>query len=261
MSFVAPGLCHVLGPVDAPLLSLKIHEVFERSESCCKVFLVEPARSWTYGEIGELSRRFAGNLLSLGFKRGDRLGVWLPSRVEYVIALVGCSFAGVVLTTMNPAYRASELHHAATLVGIRGLVLQTKVKSSDYLEILTEAGNIPSLDFVFVVDKNAQGCVPFQRLLEPVNFKPEPFGSCHDAANIQFTSGTTGSPKGAVLSHHNIVNNADSFARRLMMTESDVVVIPLPLYHCFGLNLGVVATISRGMVFLSVCFDAFHVFC
>jgi fatty-acyl-CoA synthase len=173
VTFVAPGLSHVLGPVDAPLLNLKIHELFgilfvffffflsfflpfflqERSESCCKVFVVDNnKRSFTFAEIGEMSRRFASNITKLGFTRGDRLGVWLPNRFEYVVALIGCSYAGIVLTTMNPAYRASELHHAASLVGIRGLVLQPKVKSSDYLAILKDAGNIPSLDFVFVCD-------------------------------------------------------------------------------------------------------------
>ncbi len=156
--------------------------------------------------------------------------------------------AGVIMTTMNPAYRASELQHAANLVGIKGIVLQPQIKSSNYHQILKEAGNIPSLDFVFEVgDQHAQpGCVAFNDLLKKADFDASSErSSCHEPANIQFTSGTTGSPKGSVLSHFNIVNNADSFARRLLLTESDVLVIPLPLYHCFGLNLGVVSVISR----------------
>ncbi len=170
--------------------------------------------------------------------------------------------AGVVLTTMNPAYRASELHHAATLIGIKGLVMQARVKSSDYHAILKEAGNIHSLDWVIEVGESVRPTsVPFNDLLvAPPGgyFVIDESASCRDAANIQFTSGTTGSPKGAVLSHYNIVNNAMSFGRRLMISDRDVLVIPLPLYHCFGLNLGVVTTICcRATIVLpSESFDA-----
>jgi acyl-CoA synthetase (AMP-forming)/AMP-acid ligase II len=109
LSFVTPGLSHVRGMEDSPLLNMTIHELFERAEDCCKVFLITPDRNLTYDRVGVFARSLAASLLELGFKQGDRLGVWLPSRWEFVVCLIACSYIGVVLTTMNPAYRASGL--------------------------------------------------------------------------------------------------------------------------------------------------------
>ena len=203
----------------------------------------------SFNEVHRRANALANALLDLGLKDGERVGVWLPNRWEWVVTQFACAKAGFILVNVNPAYRSSELHYAAKLVGLRALIMQASLKTSDYHKILSEAGNIPSLLHVIEVGYDVhEKCISFNKLIfegsshSDSQLKSKKI-SCYDAVNIQFTSGTTGHPKGTVLSHHNILNNGYHFGVRLGMKDSDKVLLPVPLYHCFGCVCGVLAAL------------------
>lgn len=218
--------------------------------------------SFTYGETWSLVCDFANGLSILGLKEGDRIGIWIPNRWEWIIAQFATALIGVILVTINPAYRSEEFRHAAKLVGLRAVIMQSSFKGSDYFKILDEAGNIPSLQFVIEVDAaSTSRSIPFKSLLEKKGndshfawkrLNPD------EACNIQFTSGTTGHPKGATLSHRNILNNAHFLGLRMRVTKDDILICQVPLYHCFGCVLGVLCMMSHGgtIVLPSEHFDA-----
>ncbi len=243
---------------------------------------------WTWSQLRELSDRLAGVLLQLGFERGDRLGIWSPNRPEWILAQYATARIGLVLVNVNPAYRLAELEYALNKVACKGLITAAAFKSSDYLGMLQalapelatatpgrlHAERLPQLRAVISLGVQATpGMFRFADLLAGAD---GPAGrsahdeavaqarrlgtalSCHDAINIQFTSGTTGAPKGATLTHHNIVNNARDVARTMGLREGDRLCIPVPLYHCFGMVMGSLACTVTGatMVFPGEGFDA-----
>ena len=218
--------------------------------------------SLTYSEVRKKAYALANALLALGMHRGDRVGVWLANRWEYVVCQLGTALAGIVMVTINPAYRGDELGHAARMVGLRGMIMQSELKSSNYHEILHSAGNIPTLEHVIQVgnDPLHRFCLSFNDLLSKHSSLPDGLAMVtgEEATNIQFTSGTTGRPKGAVLSHRNLLNNARDFAANILLVSDDVLVLPLPLYHCFGLVLGSLAVVVQRatLVLPSESFDA-----
>lgn len=229
----------------------------------------------------------AAALLALGIRRGNRVGIWSPNRVEWLLAQFGTARIGAVLVNINPNYRASELEFALNKVRCRALIMARSFKSSDYLAMLKglapeidrpgvepvlESRRLPHLKHVIVLDDvlpsgkqalpaRAQRFADFVRQAGPAHharlkgiaatLDPD------DTINIQFTSGTTGSPKGAMLSHFNIVNNARYSARAMALDERDRLCIPVPLYHCFGMVLGVLACVASGatMVFPGESFE------
>jgi fatty-acyl-CoA synthase len=264
--FVTPGLAHVAGESGRPLLDMTCGEAFERSErtrplQTCVVDHEQRVKL-SYAEVGRRSRAFALALRGLGMRDGDRVGVWLANRWEWVVTQVACFFEGIILVNVNPAYRASELHYAAKLVGLRALVLQPVLKHSDYYAILTEAGNIPSLEFIIEVGNAVRkSSYSFNAMWQGElhqAFSAKVLVKSVDACGIQFTSGTTGHPKGTVLNHYGTLNNARSFSERLGMTANDLVVCAPPLYHCFGCVLGTLAVLYRGatIVLASESFSA-----
>jgi fatty-acyl-CoA synthase len=221
----------------------------------------------------------AGGLLALGLKAGDRVGIWSPNRSEWVVTQFATAQIGVILVNVNPAYRLSELEYALNKVQVKALILAEKFKTSDYIGMVqtlapeletSEPGRIhaqrlPHLRWVIRMGRQkTPGMFNYEDLLSwggPAQKARLPELAAvlnpDDAINIQFTSGTTGNPKGATLSHHNILNNALCVAQAMKLTEQDRLCVPVPLYHCFGMVLSVLACVSVGasMVFPGEAFD------
>ncbi len=222
----------------------------------------------SYRQFHAEVERVAAGLLALGLQRGDRVGIWAPNRAEWVILQFAAPKAGLILVNINPAYRLHELEYALNKVRCRALVLPQRFKSSRYLEMLVElapelvgcapghlvAERLPSLREVIVLDEetapgtfswrelaafgDAQAIVRLRAVESELRFD--------DPVNIQFTSGTTGAPKGATLTHHNIINNGYFIGEAMRLTEQDRLCIPVPFYHCFGMVLGNLACVTHG---------------
>jgi fatty-acyl-CoA synthase len=221
---------------------------------------------WTYRELDEAADRLAAGFLHLGLVPGDRIGIWAPNRYEWVVTQFASAKAGLILVTINPAYRTSELEYALNKVGCKALVLAPSFKTSDYAGMLDQVRSaVPSLraailmdaasrpGFLRYADVASSGTAEDLARVRELRSQLQP----EDAINIQFTSGTTGLPKGATLSHHNIVNNGYFVAQRMTFSSNDRLCIPVPLYHCFGMVMGVLgcATYGAAMVFPAEAFE------
>jgi fatty-acyl-CoA synthase len=217
----------------------------------------------TYRELWELVDRAARGLLACGVKTGDRVGVWAPNRFEWVVLQYATARIGAILVNINPAYKATELEYALIKSGVSLLCLARGFRQTDYLAILAEVrARCPQLRDTCVIDSDwnallASGANVTDAQLAEVESRLQ----FDDAINIQYTSGTTGFPKGATLSHHNILNNAFFTAERMLYTERDRVCVPVPFYHCFGMVLGNLCCTTRGacIVVPSESFDALAV--
>ena len=234
---------------------------------------------WTYTELGERVDQFAAALLAVGFERGDRLGIWSPNNCEWTVTQFAAHRLGVIVVNINPAYRLSELEYALNKVECKGLVSAVTFKSSRYIEMLKElapelassapgalqAETLPHLRTVISIgDTDTQGVWSFDEVMamgdgvEREVVENAAAGlQFDDPINIQFTSGTTGAPKGATLTHHNLINNGFFIGESLRLTDADRICIPVPLYHCFGMVLGNLACITHGatMVYPDEAFD------
>jgi fatty-acyl-CoA synthase len=231
----------------------------------------------SYRELDARVERLARALTASGLRPGDRLGIWAPNCVEWVLVQFATARAGIVLVNVNPAYRAAELRFALQKSGCRALVLAASFKSSNYIEMLrsmlpaaslTGAGRVacpefPALELVVhLAPDDIAGFLSFGALMaragDPAGTTPPECTDPDQPINIQFTSGTTGLPKGATLTHFNIVNNGYFVGRALCLTEQDRICIPVPLYHCFGMVLGILAAVTHGacVVFPGASFEA-----
>jgi fatty-acyl-CoA synthase len=245
-----------------------------------KLALVVPRQGirWSYAELKMHSDRFAAGLLRFDLEPGDRVGIWSPNCAEWAIAQFATAKAGLVLVNINPAYRISELEHVLRAVECRVLITATHFKSSDYLAMLNtlapelaagksvlDSARLPALRHVIAIgDGFHAGCTPFDTVSNLAGERDlarlEDVAATLDArsaVNIQFTSGTTGLPKGATLSHRNLINNGFFVGEATGIVPDSRVCIPVPLYHCFGMvmgNLGCL-THSAAMVYPGESFD------
>ena len=234
---------------------------------------------WTYRELQRQVDAFAAGLLALGLESGDRVGIWSPNNAEWVVTQFATAKAGIILVNINPAYRVAELEHALNKAGCKALITASAFKSTNYITMLLKlapelhscrpgdlrAARLPALRItISLADTPLPSIVRFadvpalagpehrQRLAELASVL-----QFDDPINIQFTSGTTGFPKGATLTHHNILNNGFFVGQAMRLTPDDRLCIPVPLYHCFGMVLGNLACITHGsaMIYPSEVFD------
>jgi fatty-acyl-CoA synthase len=234
---------------------------------------------WSWRELKQRVDDFAAGLVALGLEPGERIGIWSPNNAEWVVTQFATAKAGLILVNINPAYRVTELEYALTKSGCAALVTASTFKTSDYLAMLGElapelaaaspgelcAARLPALRLVIAIGaENMPGAVRFDAVYDLAGDAER---DCllalagrlqfDDPINIQFTSGTTGFPKGATLTHHNILNNGFFLGQAMKFTERDRVCIPVPLYHCFGMVIGNLGCLTHGaaMVYPSQGFD------
>ncbi len=242
---------------------------------------------YTYAELHAAVRRLAGALLGLGLAPGDRVGIWSHNNAEWVLMQFATAQVGLVLVNINPAYRTAEVEYALNKVGCKALVTMARFKTSDYLAMLRElapelaaaapgalqAARLPALRTVVWIDEgpgqgaDEPGLLRFSELMARGDAQDARIDAVAatlkstDPINIQFTSGTTGFPKGATLTHRNILNNGFFIGECMQLTPEDRLCIPVPLYHCFGMVLGNLACVTHGaaIVYPSDGFDPLKV--
>lgn len=219
---------------------------------------------WTWAELDIEVDRIATGLLDRGVAKGDRVGIWAPNCAEWTVLQFATARIGAILVTINPAYRTSEVEYALNKVGCTFLVTAASFKTSDYIAMLRELGSakLPMLrGMVALGDAAHAGFEPWDALrAEPDHARLSAVDatlSQNDPINIQFTSGTTGFPKGATLTHRNILNNGHFTARTIKLGVRDRICIPVPLYHCFGMVVGNLAALASGaaMVYPGEAYD------
>ncbi len=267
---MATAWSYAQGLADAPLIGETIGVHFDRTvarwgREPALISCQQDVR-WSWAELGEKVDAFAAGLVSLGLKPGDRVGIWSPNNAEWIVTQYATAKAGLILVNINPAYRLTELEYALNKVGCRALVTATRFKTSDYIGMVNalapelsgsrgalESARLPSLRIVIQIGETAPGTIGFDAvygmgqaadraalvdLADVLQFD--------DAINIQFTSGTTGLPKGATLTHHGILNNGYFLGRVMRYSARDKVCIPVPMYHCFGMVIGSLACLTSG---------------
>jgi fatty-acyl-CoA synthase len=277
-----PALSYAHGASDQPMLGDTIGVQFDRTVARWgdRIGLIvhQQGIKWTWAELAEHVDALAAGLVAIGLQPGDRIGIWSPNNAEWVITQFATAKAGLILVNINPAYRLSEVEYALNKVGCKALVTATQFKTSDYIGMINtlapelaishpgelHSARLPMLKAVIQIGGDASGTFAFekvahhgrdihhQRLRELA-----PLLQFDDPINIQFTSGTTGQPKGATLTHHNILNNGYFIGEVLNYTERDAVCVPVPMYHCFGMVIGVLACLTHGsaIVFPGEGFD------
>ncbi|SDU22571.1 AMP-binding protein [Geopseudomonas guangdongensis] len=274
---------YTCGPQEKPLLAMTIGAAFDQTVSRFPereaLVVRDQGLRYSWAQLGEAVDRCARAFIALGLQPGERLGIWSPNRAEWTIAQFASAKAGVILVNINPAYRLNELEYALKQSGCRWLICADTFKTSDYHAMLGEL--LPELETCAigalqshmlpelrgVISLGAQpaggmlGWQQLQAMAEQVG--PEQLRQCgeqlqfDEPINIQYTSGTTGFPKGATLSHYNILNNGYMVGESLGLSEHDRLVIPVPLYHCFGMVMGNLGCLTHGstMIYPSAAFE------
>jgi fatty-acyl-CoA synthase len=206
-------------------------------------------RRWTYSQLEAWARQVGRGLLAKGVRKGDRVAIWSPNCPEWVAVQYATALMGAILVNVNPAYRTSELEYVLRQSGVQLLVSATVHKASDYRAMVEEvAPNLPGLtEIVFIGDQTWDDLEAAAAAVSESDLDGASAGlAFDDPINIQYTSGTTGFPKGATLSHHNILNNGFFVAELLGYTEADRVCLPVPFYHCFGMVMGNLGSTTHG---------------
>lgn len=248
-----PAPSQAAGPTDVPLLEQTIPacmaQTVARFPDRDALIVRHQGIRWTWSELDARVAEVAKGFLGLGYGPGDRVGIWSPNHAEWVLTQLATARIGVILVCINPAYRTHEVHYALEQSGCRGLVAATTFKSSDYVAMVEEIrADLPGLQHVFFL-----GTDDWQELLDEGEVVSDDSLDArtasldrHDPINIQYTSGTTGYPKGATLTHRNILNNGYFVGRGCGYTHEDRICIPVPFYHCFGMVMGNLAAVSHG---------------
>ncbi|KAK3240079.1 hypothetical protein CYMTET_50045 [Cymbomonas tetramitiformis] len=277
------AVSYASGTSDIPLIGMTIGEKFDEIVSCFgdreAVVCIHQNIRMTYKELAARVNTVAKALLALGLNKGDRIGVWSPNNVEWLISQYASAKCGAILVTINPAYRVHELAYVLKQSGCKALIIQNQFKTSDYEAMLAEIcpgiaacqpGSLqekefPNLRTVITTTRSRHsgiyGWDELQGLASHVSDQAYAQRQVEldmdEAINIQYTSGTTGFPKGATLSHHNILNNAFFTAKIMKFTEADRLIVPVPLYHCFGMVLANLGCLTTGacLVYPSEAFE------
>jgi len=245
-------LSYVHGASDVPLIGEPIFTNLRRTAErfAGREALVVPHQEFrsTYRELVDQCELVGRGLMARGVEKGDRVGIWSPNRSEWVVVQYATAAIGAILVNINPAYRTHELEYALNQSGISFLILSAGFRQGDYRAMLAEVkGRCPELREALVLEdgwealKRDGAKTPVEDL-----HAREATLQFDDPINIQYTSGTTGFPKGATLSHHNILNNGYFIGEKLHYSENDRVCIPVPFYHCFGMVLGNLACTTHG---------------
>jgi fatty-acyl-CoA synthase len=276
-------LSYVHGASERPLIGETIGACFDRvcADNPDALALISRHQDirWTYGELKRQVDALAAALLEQGLEPGDRVGIWAPNCAEWAVTQFATAKAGLVLVNINPAYRLAEVEYALNKAGCRALVTAVRHKTSAYLDMVralapelaaAEAGalsapRLPGLRLVVTLgEERHPGCRAFPSLITAGEALDKSrlatIGAAlqfDDPINIQFTSGTTGSPKGATLSHHNILNNGFFVGEAIRLQRGEKLCIPVPLYHCFGMVMGNLGCLTHAaaMVYPSEAFD------
>jgi fatty-acyl-CoA synthase len=214
---------------------------------------------YTYAEFADAVERAGRAFIAAGIQPGDRVGIWSPNCAEWALVQYATAKAGIILVNVNPAYRTSELEYALRQSGCRMLVAATEFKASDYVAMVDEVRDeLPALERVVFIGRDWDEFVAAGESVDPGELAERQAATqFDDPINIQYTSGTTGFPKGATLSHHNILNNGFFVGEGCRFTEADRVCIPVPFYHCFGMVMGNLGSTTHGacMVIPAAAFD------
>lgn len=265
-------LSYVKGTTAVPLIEHTIGKALDRARAEWPEELAMVSRHqgirWTWQELADEADSVACGLLSLGVTCGDRVAIWSPNRAEWVVLQLATARIGAILVNINPAYRVTELEYALNKVGCSVLVTAPSFKTTDYVRTIRELppARLPLLrTCISLGDEEHDGFLPWSALPSPK--APDLLAQTEaclcpiDPINIQFTSGTTGSPKGATLSHRNILNNGYFVGRQIGLQPHDRICIPVPLHHCFGMVMGNLACLTHGaaMVYPDESFDPLSV--
>ena len=266
------AVSYASGPSDKPLLGSTIGKFFDyaagRYAEREAVVSIHQQVRFTYSELAERVNKLAKAFISAGFQKGDRIGIWSPNNLQWLITQYATAKAGLILVTINPAYRSHELAYVLRQSGCKGLILQNNLRSSNYEQMLCElcpelsnvsTGKLVSIEYehlttiISTTESSVSGIYNWTDFNDLSNDSSDQDLDARlngqdmdDPINIQYTSGTTGFPKGATLSHHNILNNGYFVAETMNFDESDRLVVPVPLYHCFGMVMANLGCLTHG---------------